>query len=457
MGKRHGRRKQILEPQSQLFQEWLVTYDRLDWQVIKVLRARLYSGVVVLFLGGWLNDYGRKGGVEMVRHVALLGFYVGEQYFEEYTQGDKFPQIAAFKLEGRLLQAMKSTGVQVSTVASVAVSTYPRIKRVWFPGRNIEGGVVLPLINLPVIKMASRFVGSLIGLCMKGRAADALFIYAAHSPNLIAGYIYSKMFNKPYFVYIPDLPLFMDVALKRGRVTRWLKKVDSALLDKLLCAASGLVVVSRPMVEDSEAWQHQPYLVVEGVADGAPIARSNEASVRPYILYAGGVNQAYGLVELIEGYLQSGIDYDLILCGRGDLEDYLAEVVQREPSIKYLGFVSPERVAELQSHAACLALTRNPAEAYTRYSFPSKLLEYMTAGIPILSTRLKGIPNEYFEYVNVIESFSVQAVADAFSKFCQESKADLSARAERGRLWALEVKSEQAVGKRVIEFMEKCK
>jgi len=393
----------------------------------------------------------------MIREVVLLGFYVGEQYFEKYTQGDKFPQVAALKLEGRFLQAMRSTGVQVSTVASVAVSTYPRIKRVWFPGEIIEGGVVLPIINLPVIKMVTRFIGSFLSLIAKRRGVDAIVVYAAHSPNLMAAYLYSKILNKPYFVYVPDLPLFMDVALKRGRVTRWLKQVDSTLLDKLLCAASGLIVVSKPMVEDSDAWHHQPYLVVEGIADAAPMARSTEASSRPYIFYAGGVNKAYGLVELVEGYLRSGVDYDLILCGRGDLEDYLSEQVKKHPSIKYLGFVQPDTVAELQSRAAFLALTRNPAEAYTRYSFPSKLLEYMTAGIPVLSTRLKGIPDEYFEYVNIIDGFSVQAVADALSSFCQESKADLSARAERGRLWALEIKSEKAVGKRVIEFMEKCK
>ena len=33
----------------------------------------------------------------------------------------------------------------------------------------------------------------------------------------------------------------------------------------------------------------------------------------------------------------------------------------------------------------------------SKYSFPSKLLEYMLMDRPILSTRMHGIPNEYFD------------------------------------------------------------
>jgi len=367
--------------------------------------------------------------------------------------------VAAYKLESRLLEGLRAAGVRVSTVASIAVSTYPKNRRIWFPASILDNGEgrVFPLINLPLFKMGIRFLGSLYGLMLMGRGMDGVLVYAAHSPNLLAAFIYSKIFRKPYYVYIPDLPAHMGMGLKSGWLRRGLKRLDAFLLDRLLCASSGLLVISRPMVEDNPVWRHKPYMVLEGIAESAPLARPNGAPVSGGIFYAGGVNRAYGIVELVEGFLQSGVDCDLVICGRGDLEGYLDEMSTRHASIKYLGFVPPARVAELQAQAAVLVLTRDPAQLYTRYSFPSKLLEYVASGIPVLTTRLKGIPEEYFEYVNAIEGFSSGVVADALVKFFSEGQEDLLSRAERGRVWALEAKSGRAIGKRLVEFMGKFK
>ncbi|MHA7847586.1 glycosyltransferase [Serratia sp. D1N4] len=395
-----------------------------------------------------------------MQNLILLGFHVGDQYFESYSKGDAFPQVAAYKLEKRFLESLRSADVQVKTVASIAVSTFPRIKRIWFPAATIEidghtVGKVLPLLNLPVIKMASRFIGSFFGLLTMGREADAICVYAAHSPNLLATFLYSKLTRKPYYVYIPDLPSYMDVSLKRSWLLRGLKKLDVALLDKLLSAAAGLLVISKPMIEDTNAWRHKPYIVLEGIAETTPVVRNESTVAKPFIFYAGGINQAYGVLELVEGFIRSGIDYELLLCGRGDLEDYLASVSSQHPSVKYLGFLSPDKVAQLQSQAAFLALTRDPAEKYTRYSFPSKLIEYIAAGIPVLTTRLAGIPDEYFDYLNVIEDFSVESIANALKEICSASQEDLSRKSARGREWLLDNKSCHAVGERVVEFMEK--
>ena len=40
---------------------------------------------------------------------------------------------------------------------------------------------------------------------------------------------------------------------------------------------------------------------------------------------------------------------------------------------------------------------------YTLYSFPSKNIEYMVSGTPVITTRLAGIPDDYYPYVFVFE------------------------------------------------------
>ena len=44
----------------------------------------------------------------------------------------------------------------------------------------------------------------------------------------------------------------------------------------------------------------------------------------------------------------------------------------------------------------------NPRSAdaeYTKYSFPSKTIEYLATGVPVVMNRLPGIPEEYEYFV----------------------------------------------------------
>jgi len=40
----------------------------------------------------------------------------------------------------------------------------------------------------------------------------------------------------------------------------------------------------------------------------------------------------------------------------------------------------------------------------TLYSFPSKLIEYLASGTPVLSTRLKSIPIDLLPYINLSQA-----------------------------------------------------
>lgn len=167
------------------------------------------------------------------------------------------------------------------------------------------------------------------------------------------------------------------------------------------------------------------------------------------------MNKAYGIAELVEGFIRSDLDCELWLCGRGDLESFLTGVTERCSSVKYLGNITPSQVASIQSESTLLVLSRDPKEVYTRYSFPSKLLEYMVSGVPVLTTRLDGVPDEYFDYFNVIEEFSISGISSALQAIDSLDQDVLLQKAACGKIWALETKSSAAVGRKIVEFMEK--
>ncbi|QCY13780.1 glycosyltransferase [Pseudomonas sp. MPC6] len=403
----------------------------------------------------------------MRNKVALLGFYVGEQYFERFSKDDPFPQVAAYKLEGRFRDALKIGGADVESVASLAVSTYPRNKKIYFPGSKFVDGVgvrgrVTPLLNLPILKLFTRFVGSLVALNqMRRRGLDKVCVYAAHTPNLLAAFIFKKIFNIPFFVYVPDLPSFMDMGMQRSSLLKFLKKIDGVIINHLISASSGLFVISKYMVEDNPSWHSKPYMVLEGISESSSAVKRADQSdcvespAKKIIFYGGGLNRAYGIAELVEGFIQSDLDYELWLCGRGDLESFLAETTKRCSAVKYLGNITPSQVSSIQSKSTLLVLTRDPKEVYTRYSFPSKLMEYMVSGVPVLTTRLDGIPDEYFDYFNVIEEFSISGISSALQAIDGLDQHVLLQKAACGKIWASETKSSAAVGRKIVDFMEK--
>lgn len=399
----------------------------------------------------------------MGKKIVLLGFYVGDSYFDKYSKDDAFPQIAAYKLEKRFLDALRFGGACVQTIASIAVSTYPRNKNWYFPGGSFADesgiGVVTPIVNLPMFKVFTRLLGSLAGLIKhKKNGLDAVCVYAAHTPNLLAAFMIRKLYGVPFYVFIPDLPSYMDMGMNRSKLLKGLKKVDAYIIDRLIAASSGVFVTSQHMVKDSLVWSDKKYLVVEGISNSSALAVESGSSLperKNIIFYAGGLNKAYGIVQLIEGFIESGVDAELWLCGRGELEGYISEISSKYPAVKYLGFLSASEVERIQSSASCLVLSRSPEHAYTRYSFPSKLLEYLVSGVPILTTRLAGIPDEYFEFLNVIEDSTSGGVSAALKRFFAADQQFLLKKAACGRIWVSETKSSFAVGQKIVDFMEK--
>lgn len=398
--------------------------------------------------------------------VLLVGFCVNSEYFEKYVANDALPQVAAFKLESRFLRALRLGGAAVQPISTAAVSTYPRNPHVLLPGHTMlasEGNVghIAPLINLPVLKMASRFIGTLYALIRKTKAEKPIVcLYSAHTPNLLAAYLYSTFTSSPFFVYVPDLPVYMDMGVRRSFALKWMKKLDVKVINYLLAKAAGIIVASKHMAEDSVAWKHIPSLVIEGISDDAVEVHDDypvtlpDCSGKKIIFYAGSVNKAYGIVELVEGFKNSGSAYELWLCGRGDLEEYLDTEAKNCPAIRYLGFLPPEHTQAIQRRAALLALTRDPAEKYTRYSFPSKILEYLASGVPVMSTKLDGIPSEYYQYLNIIEDFSVDCIAQTIQNLDHSDSSILLNKANDAREWLFKEKTSGAVGQKIVSFME---
>jgi glycosyltransferase involved in cell wall biosynthesis len=114
------------------------------------------------------------------------------------------------------------------------------------------------------------------------------------------------------------------------------------------------------------------------------------------ITYMGSFFYFSGLPEVIARFAQLTPIYShvkLLLIGGGEQEMQLREMVRTlglDSKVIFTGFVS---YGELPNYLALSTVAINPLEIgrVASVAFPHKVLQYLAAGLPVVSTRLKGL------------------------------------------------------------------
>ena len=204
---------------------------------------------------------------------------------------------------------------------------------------------------------------------------------------------------------VPDLPQYMDLSNHTNNLYKILKGVEIRIIRNNMKSIDCYVVLTHQMISKLE--KEKPYVVVEGIStdifsDIIPPVDNREQNKT--IVYTGGLNEKYGILELINAFQKlEGDDLKLIVCGSGDAEESIIKSSYVDNRIIFKGQLKRESVLLIQKSATILVNPRSNNEEYTKYSFPSKILEYMSSGTPVIAYMLDGIPKEYENYIYAVD------------------------------------------------------
>jgi len=171
------------------------------------------------------------------------------------------------------------------------------------------------------------------------------------------------------------------------------------------------------------------------------------------IAYAGGISDEYGVRNLILAFMLNrdpGMSLDLY--GKGSLDSWVRAMCHEDERIRHHGLVSHRDLMQILSRTSLLVNPRPSGQEFVKYSFPSKLLEYLALGIPVVSTRLEGIPKDYLPFIELTEDDSILALADAISNVMVDLQR-AALRSELGRRYVSTEKSTDAQGARIAAFL----
>jgi glycosyltransferase involved in cell wall biosynthesis len=176
----------------------------------------------------------------------------------------------------------------------------------------------------------------------------------------------------------------------------------------------------------------------------------------PFVaMYAGGLVAEYGARLILDcvPLLPPGIE--LWLFGRGALLREAHETAAKYPALRVFGFCPRDEVVQKAGEATIMLNPRSTSAWFVRNSFPSKMLESMASGTPLLSTRLPSIPADYEPYVFWLDDESPEGLARRLVELRELGAEVLRRKGFEAREFVREHKSEAAQGRHIWAFVNK--
>lgn len=356
-------------------------------------------------------------------------------YRRLFANQKKKPAFQSQKYHRLMIEGL-AAHCRVDVVANPPVNRSVLAENVIRLPEETEGGANYQYISAyrnPVRKLFHVFFGTFFRTFRLADRDGVVVVDCLNRAAALAAMLAARLRRRPCVGIVTDLP---DM-FRCGRFSK-------ACANFVIRRCTHHVLLTQAMHEYLSAKHgiRRPYVVLEGHADiGMEQMKPGlEKKTHPRMcLYAGLINREYGIADLVEGFRLADIpNARLRVYGSGDYEGELREIAGRDPRVEYGGTVLSSEVVEKEMEATLLVNPRPTREEYVKYSFPSKTMEYMASGTPVLTTKLPGMPEDYYPYVFFIQEETAEGIAAALKKALELPESVLFARGLRARSFVLE-------------------
>lgn len=310
-------------------------------------------------------------------------------------------------------------------------------------------------INLPIAKYFFEYLGYCrkIKKVIKKYPNERIFIlsYGRYFPNVLAVNHMKKKFSNRIFtcMYIADLSGKQACTTAEYHPLR--TKLANYVVEKGVTLSKqfdSFIMISQ-YIANFLGVAEKPNVTIEGMIDPQNIIKPQYIE-KNIVLYSGILSAQYGVDLLIEAVKSIGDIVELHLYGDGPLKEKLLKM--NVPNVKFFGFVPNDELLRKQAEAKILINPRQNIEDFTKYSMPSKNLEYLAAGKPVICYKLDGIPDEYDSYFNYIEGNKIDDIKKAIENILKLNSKELFLIGKRNQEFVLKNKSIYSQVSKIMEM-----
>lgn len=377
-----------------------------------------------------------------------------------YSTSEIKPAYSIQKFHRLLAIGMVKNNAEVHVLSALPVSTTNHKRKFWGSRTESEDGITyksIPFANLKVIRNICfflytffyTFIWGLTDRKNKRIVCDALDISVC-----IAGLWASKLVGLKSAGIVTDMPGLMVGTRNKGLINRIITAINKSYFSFF-----SYYVLLTDQMNSVINIRRKPFVIMEGLVDvemeDSPHANWQTMPIKN-LMYAGGLHECYGVKMLLDAFKRTDFnDVSFSIYGLGPMSAQLDKYHKEDNRINFYGAVPNEKVVEEELKSALLINPRPTHEEFTKYSFPSKNMEYMVSGAAVLTTRLSGMPKEYYPYVFLFDEETEDGYYRKLNEILSLPIEALEKKGNSGKRFVLTQKNNVVQAKRVLDCIKK--
>lgn len=373
---------------------------------------------------------------------------MGEKTFSDiFINSKNIPGQQAQKFNRLLIKGLKLNGVDVIGLSTPPVTTSNLNKKFIVLGKKIEDEILfsyVPVINIPILKNILNIAGSFFKTLKYRKKNKTIIVCDVLNVSVSLGAVFAGILvGCPIVGIVTDIPELMVT----GHLSRQVK-----LIYKILDKCSHYVFLTEPMNARLNP-TGKPYVIIEGICNEN--TEHENFDHNNHSIYAGYLDEKYGIKALIEAFILANVDgQELHIYGAGPYAEEAKRIANESDSIVYHGSVLNEIVVAEEKKARLLINPRPSNEEFTKYSFPSKNMEYMASGTPVLTTKLLGMTKDYYEYVYCFKDETVEGMSETLKTILEKDDEQLLEKGKEAQHFVMMQKNNLIQARKILALVK---
>lgn len=343
------------------------------------------------------------------------------------------------------------------------IAAYPREKRLLVKRERVNLSTEvettnIPFLNLPVIKQRSISKALFKDIEKEIRRSEdkeiTLLLFNAVPFVSIAVNKLARKYKLKSVCMLADPPVDN---IKRGIIGTFLRRLRDEKSYKSIKCFNKLIVLNEKATENLGI--DIPSKVIDC---GIEIRKENsiqeekiyEMTKEKRIVFTGTIQEHSGIVNLVKA-MEYVVDSDakLYIYGKGPMEAEIKMLANGFNNIIINGFLPYEKIRKIQSESYLLVNPSKVDHAINKVAFPSKLMEYMLSGTPVISNKLDGISKEYIGKIFFFDDDTPQAMGYGINKLLAMDYIEYNNIADKAKSFIIKNKDWNEQSRKILAFI----
>lgn len=394
----------------------------------------------VLFLGGVFDDSHNKEIISKTR---------------------TYVEYAANNFQKKIIYGLRSLNIPLEVVSIPFLGAYPTAySDMYFSGfQNMNddnsGYKYYAFNNIYGYRNISRFRAAKRGLRDFISVDDEkklIIVYTPHTPFIqAANWAKRKDPRIKICMVVPDLPQYMDLSESLSPIYKFLKSIDLKQFAKENKTVDSYILLTEQMADALNVGD-RPYRVVEGIYEATNGVSNKRVGIKT-IVYTGKLNLAFGATNLVKAFHSiQNANIRLVICGSGEAKNEIAQIAAKDSRIDFKGQVTSDEARKCILDGDILVNPRPNDSIYTKYSFPSKIIDYLATGNPVIAFELDGMPKIYKDFIYYIPGNNIESIAKTIQRVINADPKEIQVRTNKALQYINYKLSREEVAKSIINL-----